>query len=119
MSLLSTTGSNITVEVILRAEERNPRGEVELVEVGRALAVGRLQPSTSQDVERLQGMGMGVLETARFITDGAEFPGDRNSQIVADGKTWTVLGTPERRRASRGTQRDIVRVSASSQVDRW
>lgn len=119
MSLLSTTGSNITVTVVLRAETTNSRGERELVEVGRVTSTGRLQPSTSQDVERLQGMGMAVLETARFITDGTEFPGDHNSQIIAEGKTYTVLGTPERRRASRGTQRDIVRISATSQKPRW
>lgn len=119
MSLLSTTGSTESVEVILRQEQRDGRGEVRLVEVARVLSVGRFQPATTQDVERLQFMGSAVLETARFITDGAEFPGDRNSQVIVRGQTWDVVGTPERRRASRGTRRDIVRLSAKSQTDRW
>ena len=114
MSLLSTTGSTESVEVILRQEQRDGRGEV-----ARVLSVGRFQPSTTQDVERLQFMGSAVLETARFITDGAEFPGDRNSQVIVRGQTWDVVGTPERRRASRGTRRDIVRLSAKHQTDRW
>lgn len=119
VSLLSTTGSTESVEVVLRTEERNQQGRTELMEVGRVLCVGRLQASTTQDVERLQFMGKAVLETARFITDGAEFPGDHNAQIIHRGKSWDVIGTPDRRRASRQTSRDVVRLVATAQKDRW
>lgn len=119
MSLLSTTGSTDTAVVILRTGERNPRGEVIYRETGRVLMSGRLQPSTSADVERLQGTGVAVTEVVRFITDGSDFPGDHNSLVEVDGKRYRLVGTPERRKASRMTSRCILRLTAENQQDRW
>ena len=119
MSLLSTTGSTDTAVVILRTKETTPRGETVYREVGRVLINGRLQPSTSADVERLQGTGVALTEVVRYITDGSDFPGDHNSLVEVNGKTYTLQGAPERRRASRMTSRVIVRLIARSQTDRW
>lgn len=119
MSLLSTTGSTDTAVVILRTKGRNPRGETVYTEVGRVLISGRLQPSTSADVERLQGTGVAITEVVRFITDGSDFPGDHNSLVEVDGKRYRLVGAPERRRASRTTSRVIVRLTAENQQDRW
>ena len=115
MSLIDNHGANTRVAVILRKMGKDARERPVPVEVGRVTCFGRLEPSTSQDVERYAGTGTAVAESMRFTT--SVFPGDDLSQVVTeDGTVWEVMGEVSRHRASRRTSRDRVMLTATSQV---
>lgn len=118
MSLIRTNGANERVTVVLRTMGKNQRGQPEPVEVGRVPCAGRFALSTDQDVERYGGSGSAVMDLRRFIT--AQFPGDDLSQVITgDGRVWEVEGAVDRHRPSPMTRRDIVILSAKTQIRRW
>lgn len=117
MSLISNHGANVSVTVILNESVRDGRGAVTTNEIGRVVSRGRLNPSTSSDMERVANTGIAASELQRFIT--AEFPGDDLSQVLlSDGSVWDVVGVVQRYRSSRRTSRDIVLLTATSQKGR-
>lgn len=113
MSLLASQGANARVTVILRRMTVDAGRRQVPEEYGRVLAVGRMQPLSSSDIERLAGTGEAVAETMRFST--AVFPGDHLSLVDDGSQTWRVVGTPRRRRGSRRTARDVVYLNAEHQ----
>lgn len=118
VSLLSKRGGTHTVTVILYRAVVDDRGKTTKAEVGRVLATGRLQPSTSADVERYASAGVAVYETMRFICKN--YPGDDLSEVIdAEGVRYEVVGAPRRHRSSRATHRDIVLLSAKTQKRKW
>lgn len=115
MSLIDNHGANTRVAVILRRMAKDERGRMVPEEVGRITSFGRVSPSTDQDVERYAGTGVAVSELVRYTT--SSFPGDDLSQVLTeDGRLWDVVGTVTRYKSSRRTARDVVMLSAASQV---
>lgn len=108
MSLRSKVGSTDRVVVLLRENREGDRGRLEPVVVGRIAVEGRLQESSSADIEAYAAAGeTGVLTMKRLYC--RSFPGDDLSQILdADGVLYNVVGEPKRYRGSRRTARDVV-----------
>lgn len=113
MSLLSSQGANTRLTVILRRMTVDAGRRQVPEEYGRVVVVGRMQPLSSSDIERLAGTGEAVAETMRFST--AAFPGDHLSLVDDGTQTWRVVGAPRRRRGSRRTARDVVYLTAEHQ----
>lgn len=108
MSLRSKVGATDRVVVLLRENREGERGRLEPVVVGRIAVEGRLQESSSADIEAYATAGeSGVLNMKRLYC--RSFPGDDLSQILdADGVLYNVVGEPKRHRGSRRTARDVV-----------
>lgn len=108
MSLRSKVGSTDRVVVLLRENREGERGRLEPVVVGRIAVEGRLQESSSADIEAYAAAGeTGVLNMKRLYC--RSFPGDDLSQVLdADGVLYNVVGEPKRHRGSRRTARDVV-----------
>lgn len=97
-----------TVVVLLRENREGERGRPVPVVVGRVSVTGRMQESTTADIEALAAAGeRQVLNLRRFIC--RSFPGDDLAQVIdGDGVLWNVVGEPLRHRGSRRTTRDSV-----------
>ncbi|RAV34253.1 hypothetical protein [Corynebacterium heidelbergense] len=113
MGLRSNTSATDRVVVVLREMRPGKRGVDVPTEIGRVSCLGRMQESTSTDVQAYAAAGeTGVLNLKRFYT--RVFPGDDLSQVIdADGVLWNVVGEPKRHRGSRGTARDVVALRQS------
>lgn len=107
-----------TVVVILREPREGERGRTVPVEVGRVVVQGRLQESTTDDIQTVAAAGVTdqrVLSMKSLIC--ASFPGDDMSQVEdADGVVYDVVGEPKRHRGSRRTARDVVRLKSTAVV---
>lgn len=108
VSLRSKVGATDRVVVLLRENREGERGRLEPVVVGRVAVDGRLQESSSADIEAYATAGeSGVLNMKRLYC--RSFPGDDLSQVLdADGVLYNVVGEPKRHRGSRRTARDVV-----------
>lgn len=108
VSLRSRAKSPDRVVVLLRENREGQRGRVEPVVVSRVAVEGRLQESSSSDIQAYATAGeSGVLNIKRFYCRG--FPGDDLAQVLdADGVLYNVVGEPKRHRGSRRTARDVV-----------
>ncbi|CAM2928749.1 hypothetical protein LA343_11525 [Corynebacterium falsenii] len=108
MSLRARSNSPDRVVVLLRENREGERGRLEPVVVGRTAVDGRLQESSSADIQSYAAAGeSGVLNMKRFYC--RTFPGDDLSQVIdADGVLYNVVGEPKRHRGSRRTARDVV-----------
>ena len=108
MSLRARSNSTNRVVVLLRENREGERGRLEPVVVGRIAVEGRLQESSSADIQSYAAAGeSGVLNMKRFYYRA--FPGDDLSQVIdADGVLYNVVGEPRRYRGSRRTARDVV-----------
>lgn len=108
MSLINRNGSTHQLVVILREKKPGERGVLVPTETGRVRCDGRLQESTSDDIQTAAAAGEnGVLSMKTLIC--RRFPGDDLSQVIdGDGVLYNVVGEPKRHRGSRATARDVV-----------
>ncbi|MGP9760143.1 hypothetical protein [Corynebacterium sp. AOP12-C2-36] len=108
MSLHSRRNGPDRVVVILREAQEGARGVTEYTEVGRVKRQGRLQESSTDDIQNAAAAGeKAVLHMKTFRC--ASFPGDDLSQVLdASGTLYNVVGEPKRHRGSRRTARDVV-----------
>lgn len=108
MSLHSRRNGPDRVVVILREAHEGARGVKETIEVARVPVQGRLQESSTDDIQNAAAAGEeAVLHMKTFRC--SSFPGDDLSQVLdASGTLYNVVGEPKRPRGSRRTARDVV-----------
>lgn len=98
MSLLDT--GTITASVYVEAESTDEYDNKVMAPAGSAVSVvGRLQPSTSDELSEL---GQVTDTLYRFISRA--FPAGPYGRVVVDGKTWDIVGTPKHHTGSPVTE---------------
>ncbi|QGJ94141.1 head-to-tail stopper [Corynebacterium phage EmiRose] len=117
MSLISHPQNAVPVIVILRKNQHRQDGSLETVEVGRVVCTGTFHEAGESDITRYESTGQAVSELQRFVTKS--FPGDDLSQVLCNGVTYDVVATPRRYRNSRMTKRDVVMLTAQTQVRKF
>lgn len=93
-------GGTVTAQVYVEAETEDDYGNKVLTPAGEPVPViGRLQPGTA--VEQPED---GQVADTRYRFVSRTFPGGPFAKVVADGKTWDVVGTPKHHTGSAMTQ---------------
>lgn len=107
------------VTLILRHNEEGETGRIEPVEDTRITAFGRMNESSTTDIQDITAVGevgVSVLTTKRLTLAGKYIgiADDLTQVIDAAGVKYNVIGEPKRHRGFRAIQRDVLLLRATA-----
>lgn len=107
------------VTLILRHNEEGATGRFEPVEDTRITAFGRMNESSTTDIQDVTAageVGVSVLTMKRLTLTGRYIgiADDLTQVIDAAGVKYSVVGEPKRHRGFRATQRDVLLLRATA-----